>query len=268
MEYLGSLGRLVPLRCASVERVQAAARYVPSVTVEGRRRVQVIPASPRTWDLSWGLADPSELAALSGFVSGAWGAGPFHWVPVQAWKHNLLTPREAMLVDHVPSSFWTTGGPVVAVDGTLAPRSVIFSLEGSWRSIFVDIPCIPGTPVTWSADISGDGSLKPSLMAVCADAAGDQIGSATEVFADEYDGLQRVSVTITPPPDAVSFRAGISFRVKRLTRPQVTWTDGPVPYSPGYGCRAAVLDGMSDDLIAANSFGTWSSAQFTVMEVG
>ena len=266
--YLGSLGRLVEIPFTTSESVAVQERYVGKTTVEGRRRVQARPASPRSWDVSMPLAKGVEASALAAFVSGAWGAGPFHWVSVQAQRGNLLTPREAMLVDHVPSSFWTTGGSVVAVDGTLAPRSVIFSVESSWRSLFVDIPCIPGTPVTWSADISGDGSANPALASVFADANGAQIGSGVTEYAPDVDGLQRVSQTRIPPEGAASFRAGIFHTTKRITRPQVTWTDGPVPFAPGHGCRAAVLDGVSEDLLVANSFGTWSSASFTVMEVG
>lgn len=268
MEYFGSLGRLVRLSCASSERIGTAARYVPGVTVEGRRRVQVIPAPPRTWDLSWGLADPAEMAALSGFVTGAWGAGPFHWVPVQAQRGNLLTPREAMLVDRASNPLWTEGGPVVAADGSLAPRSMLSGRDETWASLFVDIPCIPGQPITWTADIAGDGELSPGLTSAFRDANDTQIGTGVNEYAPSVDGLQRVSQTRIAPDDAVSFRAGISYRTKRITRPQVTWTDGPVPYSPGHGCRAAVLDGHAEDLIAANKFGTWSTAQFTVMEVG
>lgn len=268
MEYFGELGRLVPLRCASTERAQSAARYVPSVTVEGRRRVQAIPASPRTWDLSWGLADPSEMVALSGFVTGAWGAGPFHWVPVQAWKHNLLTPREAMLVDRQSNALWTEGGPVVGTDGSLAPRSMLSARDASWASLFVDIPCIPGRAITWAADVAGDGSAPPALASAFFDAAGGQIGSGVAEHGTEAEGMERVSQTRVPPEGAASFRAGIYHTTKRIARPQVTWTDGPVPYSAGHGCRAAVLDGMSEDLLTANSFGTWSSTSFTVMEVG
>lgn len=268
MEYFGNLGRLVPLRCASSERVASAARYMEQVTVEGRRKVQAIPASPRSWELSWGLASPAEVVALSGFVTGAWGPGPFHWVPVQAWKHNLLTPREAMLAERRDNDLWTEGGPVVATDGTIAPRSLLSGRDTAWRSVFWDIPVIPGRPVTWSADISGDGDEIPGVTSVFADAEGEPIGAGATEHAPNVDGLQRVSQTRTPPDDAVSFRVGIPYMTKRLTRPQVTWTDGPVPFSPGHGCRAAVIDGHSEDLIAANTFGTWSTAQFTVMEVG
>ena len=268
MEYLGSLGRLVGLSCPSSERVESAPRYVTSMTVEGRRRAQVRPASPRVWDLSVGVATPTELAVLSDFVTGAWGAGPWHWVSVQAQRGNLLTPREAALVDRRSNPDWVEGGPVVGTDGTLAPRSMLSARTSSWASVFLDVPCIPGVPITWSADIAGDGELTPALASAFSDAAGNQIASGVYEYAPSVHGLQRVSQTRIPPVGAASFRAGLSYRTRRMTRPQVTWTDGPVPYSAGHGCRAAVLDGWSEDLLIANRSGTYSNAGFTVMEVG
>lgn len=267
MEYLGSLGRMVGLSCPSSERVQSAPRYVTSMTVEGRRRAQVRPASPRTWDIGLGLASPQELATLSAFVSGAWGAGPFHWVPVQAWKHNLLTPREAMMLDRRSNGLWAEGGPVIATDGTLAPRSMLSDRTETWDTLFVDIPCIPGVPVTWSADVAGDGSSAPGIASAFYTAAPEQIGVGLMMYGSPTAGLQRVSQLRVPPENAVSMRVGIPFQTKRITRPQVTWTDHPVPFAPGHGCRSAVIDAASEDLIAANSFGTWSSTSFTVMEV-
>src|SRR5690606_35066872 len=131
MEYLGSLGRLVALSCPSEERVQPAPRYREEFTVEGRRRVQVRPASPRVWDLSVGVATPAELAALSGFVTGAWGPGPWHWVPVLAQSGNLLTPGEASLMERASVSAQSIqdAGPVRASDGAWASRSVTVTIS-------------------------------------------------------------------------------------------------------------------------------------------
>src|SRR5699024_1022324 len=79
-EYLGQLGQLVELGCASTERVQSGPRYFPQVTVEGRRSVQLLPAPPRAWAVNWRAARREEVAALADFVTGGWGPGPWHWV--------------------------------------------------------------------------------------------------------------------------------------------------------------------------------------------
>lgn len=265
MEYLGSLGRLVPLRCASTERVGAESRYSARTTVEGRRRVQVVPASPRTWDVSWGAGTNPDIAALSAFTSGAWGPGPWHWVPIQAHRGNLLTPREAALVDVVPASFWALSGPVVGADGVLQARSLSVSLASGWAAPWRDIPVLPGRGVTWAADVAGvDG---PALALAFFDVDGVQVGGFYGT-ARAAAGMSRVSMYAVAPEGAATVRVGVQPSVLSLTRPQVTWTDTPVPYSAGHGCRSAVIDGFSEDLLVANSSGTYSNIGFTVMEVG
>lgn len=266
MEYLGSLGRLIGLACPSSERTQPAARYSEEFTVEGRRRVQVRPASPRAWDLSVGVATPAELAALSGFVTGAWGNGPWHWVPVQAQRGNLLTPREAQLVERasVSSASVQDAGPVRDADGGWSPRSVTVTLDSGWVALMRGVPVIPGLPFTFSCDVQG-GATPGALWVVFRDAAGGSVmtGNASAPNA----GMRRVSYTATVPAGAVSAEVGVRASTLRAARPQVTWTDGPVPWSAGHGCRSAVVDGWSEDLLAANSYGTYSNASFSILEV-
>lgn len=266
--YLGGLGRLIEVPFTASEAVSTQDRYAVKATMEGRRRAQVRPASPRSWNVDVKGARPNEVAALSDFVTGAWGAGPWHWVSVQAQRGNLLTPREAALLDRRSSPGWVEGGPVVGTDGTLAPRSVLSARTSSWASLFTGVPVIPGVPVTWSADIAGDGAAAPALASSFADASGSPIGSGVTEPAPSAVGLQRVSQTRVPPEGAVSISVGIFWTARRVTRPQVTWTAGPVPYSAGHGCRSAIVDGWSEDLIVANSFGNYSNAGFSVVEVG
>lgn len=264
MEYLGALGRLVALRCASTERTSVAPRYVERVTVEGRRKVQAFPASNRTWDVQWGLADPSEMTPLHAFASGAWGVGPWHWVPVQARVGNMLTPREAQLLEFVANPVWADGGPVRDATGAWQARSISSSLTGIFGQLFRGIPAIPGQKITWSADVQGDG---PALALGFTNAGGTNF-NAVYGTAPATAGMTRQSLTVTVPDGAVSVYLGLQPSVSRMTRPQLTWTDGPVPYSPGHGCRAAVIDGVAEDLILATSRATYSSTGFTVMEVG
>lgn len=264
MEYFGEIGRLVPLRCASTERVQAAGRYVPSVTVEGRRRVQVVPASPRTWDVSWDLAYPGEAAALSAFTTGAWGAGPWHWVPVQAHRGNLLTPREADLVEWTARTDLSAGGPVRDADGAWAARSLLHSASSGWTSIFTGLPVMEGKAVTWACDVTG---TSPQVTMTFHDSGGVVLSEVSGTGAGS--GMQRVSVTGTPPPGSVSARVGVRAGVSRLARPQVSWTPQAVPWSRGHGCRAAVVDGFTDDLLYAADarVGAYTAHSFSIMEV-
>lgn len=265
MEYLGSLGRLVPLRCASTERVGATARYLPQTAIDGSRRAQVVPATPRTWDVSWGVETPADVAALSAFTSGAWGNGPWHWVSVRAQHGNVLTPREAMLLDFWPTGALTVGGPV-HVNGVRAPRSLLHNRTSGWSPVFRDVPVVPGRPVTWAAEINSAGVFAPRLVLTLVDAAGATISNTYGTGA-VTSAVQKVAVTVTPPANAVAFHASLDYTATRMIRPQVTWTAGPVEYSAGHGCRSAIVDGMSEDVILSTPSRTFSSVGFTVFEL-
>lgn len=263
--FIGSLGRLVEVPFTASENVSRADRYVEATTVEGVRRVQVRPASPRSWAVDVRGATPGEVSGLASFTTGAWGPGPWHWVPVQAQRGNLLTPREAGLLDYGALPWWSPGGPVRNAEGAWSASSISSSLTGAYGQLFNGLPVLAGGPVTWAADVQGDG--RSALGLGFRDASGALIAG---VYSDEVapEAMGRVSMTVTVPDDAVSMHVGVRRGVTRVARPQVTWTDGPVPYSAGHGCRMAVVDGFSEDLIVAHRHGTYSSAGFTVMEVG
>lgn len=267
MEYLGELGRLIPLRTASTERVQAEDRYIAAVTVEGRRRVQARGRTPRIWDVSWDLARRDEVSSLLPFSIGGWGRGPWHWVPIQAQTSNMLTPRESVLLDRRDSPYVTDGGPVVDAAGAWSPASVL-SVGGSstWAALYEGVPVVPGVPVTWTADIRGNGTVAPQLAFQFVDASGASV-SGSYMAGEPVEGMQRVAFTRVPPPLAVSARVGIGVQTLQMTRPQITWTGTEVPYSTGHGCRAAVIDGVAEGLLLARQDRTYSEVGFTVLEV-
>lgn len=263
-EYLGSLGRLIGFRCASDERLSSGDRYRESFTVEGARRVQAVPARPRVWDVSWGARDGGELAKLESFVSGAWGAGPWHWVSVAAQVGNVLTPREAQLLDRAPVSAANVqdAGPVRDATGAWSPRSVTVTLTSGWVALMRGVPVVAGLPFTFSCDVEGS---SPQVHVEFRDAAGGVL--STHIQAGAGTGVQRVSVSSVVPAGAVEAHVGVRSTVTRACRPQVTWTPGPVPFSAGHGCRSAVVDGVSSDLLVVNSGGPVSGVGFTVLEV-
>ena len=262
--FLGSLGRLQVVPFTASEQVSSEARYAEEFTVEGRRRVQARPVSPRSWSVDVNGATAGELSALSAFVQGAWGHGPWHWVPVTAQRGNLLTPRESLLLDRadVSGSLAQDAGPVRGSDGSWAPRSVTVSASSGWVALARGVPVIPGMPFTFSCDVEGS---DPQVTAAFYDAAGTAVSAHSQ--AGSGTSMQRVSVSVVVPDGAVEAYVGVRSTVTRATRPQVSWTSGPVDWSPGYGCRSAVVDGLSEDLLVANSAGTFSQVGFTVMEV-
>lgn len=267
MEYLGDLGRLVGLRCASTEQSGHETRYITRRTLGGRRVAQILPGHTRTWEASWDLAEPTEASALAPFTTGAWGPGPWHWVPIQAQTGNLLTPRQADLLEVAASTYHGASGPMQTADGTWAPHSRWVSITSGFAPLITGIPVLPGHSITWTADVTGGAAN--ALGMTFYDASGAAItgggygGTGTSTTT-------RVSMTRVVPATAVAVAVGVSAGTTRLTRPQVTWTDRMVPYSAGHGCRAAVIDGASTTLLAAWDIdhGAITSHSFTILEVG
>ncbi|HCS2945706.1 TPA: hypothetical protein OQU49_004305 [Shigella flexneri] len=227
-----------------------------------------MPSRPRTWDVSWGARDGGELAKLEAFASGAWGYGPWHWVSVAAQLGNVLTPRESVFLDRAGSSYFADAGPVRDSSGEWSPRSVGVALDAGWASLFRDVPVVAGKWFTWSADVSASTTAAPQLQVAFYDGAGSAIAGAGGTSAGVGVGMQRVSGSWLVPVGAVEARVGVRSTVGVVARPQVTWTDKPVPFSAGHGCRSAVVDGVSSDLLVVNSGGPVSSVGFTVLEVG
>ena len=174
-EYLGTLGRLVQLRCASTERLSRSDRYVLQGDATGGVRAQLRPRTPRAWDINVAALNDRDLAALEGFAEGEWGAGPWQWVSIAAQHGNLLTPAESLCLTASPLGL--QAGAMQCADGTWAGRSLAPTYAGSgWGVLWDSIPVIPGGPVTFSADVSGDGVSAPQIAAAFYTAAGSLIG--------------------------------------------------------------------------------------------
>ena len=257
-------GRLVEVPFTASENVSRADRYVESTTVEGARRAQVRPVAPRSWSVDVQGASGAELSGLEAFAQGAWGHGPWHWVSVAAQVGNVLTPREALLLDRasVSSANVQDAGPVRDSGGGWSPRSVTVTISSGWVSLVRGVPVVPGMPFTFSCDVQGS---SPQVHVEFRDAAGGAVG--TQIQAGSGTSMQRVSSSSVVPAGAVEAYVGLRASVTRACRPQVTWTASPVPFSAGHGCRAAVVDGVSSDLLVVNSDGPVSGGGFTVLEV-
>lgn len=267
--YIGSLGRLVEVPFTASEDVSLADRYVVATTVEGARRVQARPASPRSWSVDVRGATPNEVSGIASLANGAWGAGPFHWVSIQARQENLLTPGEADLTGVEYNDRWSLGGPMLRSSGDWSAQSLVVSVPSGSHVMVRDIPVLPGRAVTYAADVqASSASVAPRLQVQWADVAG---GFISQQYREGQvtGGVQRAVATFTPPAGAASVRLLLDGTVARYAAPQVTWTAHEVPYSAGHGCRAAVVDGMSTSLlyVAGPLRGSYSNAGFTVMEV-
>lgn len=269
MTYLGTLGRMVHIKCPSSLSTSHGDRYTLTPTVEGGMRAQVRPVSARQWQIGWGdLSTPADLAVLQDFARGAWGTGPWWFLPPDALNANILTPRQAALIEREQREELATGGPVVVSDGSIAPTSVLVN-PALVQSIPLvrRLPVKPGGPMSFTAEVEGDGAVAPEIWIAFYDDSGANIrghfgvGTATP-------GMQRVSVTNIVPENAHYAAVGPRVQTMRLARPQVTWSDvSPPVFSDGRGCNSAVVHGLSEGLVLTSPTRTFMNAGFTVSEV-
>lgn len=270
MIYLGTPGRMIKLKCPVAQRDSSDAGYRFVTTLEGKRKAQVVPGRRRVWDVSTGrLTTPDQVATLAEFASGAWGPGPFWFVPEAAAQVNLMSPHD--ISDPIRMSAGIPGGPLPLQDGGVAATSKL-KLPGdsghiSWRNDATesDPPVLPGVPVTGSAWVTGHGAY---VMLQFTLESGSIISSASSNAIDSAGVGVRVSVTATPPEGAAMVRLTVR-NAERAARPAVTWTDGPMEWGEGLGCHKAVVDEVARDLVrAVPGRQMYSDTSFVVTEVG
>lgn len=269
--YLGKLGRMVELKCPSSQRVQLDDGFTFQTTLEGAVKAQARRVRRRVWSVDIGAATPAELADLLAFATGEWGNGPFAWVSADAPVTNLLPPEVSICGPQaVFSSTVSRTGPMALGDGRYSGASLTTSDPNGTLWVGASkapIPVIPGQPVTASATVIGAGG-KVRLHWVAADGSA-MTGTATS--SDTGTALpRRLSATGIPPAGAVSCTMS-STKATQLTRPAITWSEQMLDWQPGEGCQAAVLHGLTKDVILAlrnPRYGRYASASFTVTEVG
>lgn len=266
MIYLGSLGRMIGIKCPASQNVQSEERHSFSTTLEGRRKAQVKQVGRRTWSLQTSDATtPAEHSLLSQFADGAWGPGPFAFVPADAPATNLLTPGAASCDPAlITSSFTSNGGPAEVEPGLWVGRSYLNS-STSLNMVFpARTPILQGVPVTGSAYVRG---LDMKVYISFWDAADQFISSASSSGSGSASSWSRLSVTRTPPVNAVRV-AVYTNGAGRGAAPAVTWSESAFPWSDGQGCDKAVVSSMSRDQVLAVPGSTYSNVSFTVSEVG
>lgn len=266
MMYLGSPGRMIGLKCPVSQRVAVDEGYRFVTTLEGRRKAQVVPGQRRVWDISTGqITEPQQVAVLQEFASGAWGPGPFWFVPEAAAQVNLMSPHDVM--HPVATSSSIPGGPMRLDDGWAATsRQAVGNSAIVWRNSGVasDPPVLPGVPVTASAYIEGPAAY---VMLQFFSASLTQIDSFVSEPVNSAHGVRR-SVTANPPSGAVYARVSARSAL-RAARPAVTWTDHVEEWGEGLGCPKAVVSQSGLDLIRAiPGVPVLSDLSFTVTEVG
>ena len=279
MIYLGTLGRMVPVGCVADQRVVSADRYAFQTTLEGRVKAQARPVGRRVWDLRLPqTSTPTDLAQVEAFAHGGWGPGPFRFVPTEAPITNLLPPDVAACKSHEnPSVVIMDGGPMVQPDGSWSPSSymnpnpsltMFFGVaDGPGFGPGHAIPVLPGGVVTAAVTLLGEAA---NVTLRFYDAADVNISTFESPVQATAGTPVRSFVTGQVPSRAVACRITARNTVQG-SMPQVTWTNGPVDWSGGRGCKAAVVLGGSRDLVMSGHRGsdrTYEGLDFSVQEVG
>lgn len=268
--FVGSLGRLVRLKCAATQQVQPQDRFSFERTLEGRVKAQAVAVGRRVWSVATSDAtDPAQQSAILAFTGGAWGPGPFVFVSEDAPVTNLLSPEQASCDPSlIPiSGNVMAGGPVLLPDGWEA-RSLLNASPTSLMGFgAADIPIVPGQPLTVSAWVKGAGA---AVRLVWLNDAGGQVLEQVSAVTGTASGWTRSFVTGVPPASAV--RAQLqAVNTSAAARPAATWTERMFDWAAGEGCQKAVVHGLSKNLVmASREFrgGRYASMAFTVTEVG
>lgn len=272
MAYLGTLGRLVELKCPAEQSVSVSDGTTFEETLEGVIQAQVRPiAVRRQWGIGISTVTPRDAASLLAFALGEWGRGPFVWVSADAPVTNLLSPDVSVCGESaVLGATVSQAGPLVLPDG-VAGRS-LFNSNTAQNLYFgtATTPVMPGQPVTASAYLVGAGAR---MGVNFHDASGAYISNAFGSADGVAGSAKRLSVTVpaaSVPANAASV-APFGGTATYGTRPAVTWTDQLFDWQPGEGCTKAVLTGLSKDVVLAlrdPSHGRYANFSFAITEVG
>lgn len=265
MIYLGTLGRMIGIKCPASQNVSTEDRYSFQRTLEGRVKAQSKPIGRRTWSLKTSDATtPQEHSLLSQFANGAWGPGPFVFVPADAAHTNLLMP--AVSTCDPKENYEATvrpAGPMVTPDG-IAPRSYLGTDSGVMIFGRDRNPIIQGVPVTGSAYVLGD---KARVRLNWYRADGSLLSQTDSTMSSTLGIVQRLHVTAVPPVGA----AGVIVSVVgglQACMPAMTWGDKLMPWSDGQGCVRSVVSAFSRSQVLAVPGHTFSNVSFTISEVG
>lgn len=255
--YIGTTARLLPITYIISESVQRQNRYeiqeAAAATYAFVRSAAF--ANRRTWDLEI-IADSPTLGAVTAFYEGAYGSGPFLFIPETAALTNLLTPAQSLLAGV------SNGGPVTTADGGHAPASLV----GGAMAVLADkVPALPGKPFTVSVDASGASELIVQPRTI----TGANAGGAKVVKA-KGELMQRIHAVIPLMPATARYVTISARGYNQLAQLQVRLARGSAKWAPGAGASSVVLgDLTTSPLVFDESSGElWGSLSLKIKEVG
>lgn len=273
MIYLGTLGRMIGIKCPASQQVAVEDLTTFKSTLEGRRLAQVPPAAGRrAWQCQLSDAStPDQVGAVMAFINREWGNEPFVYVSADAPVTNMLTPAAASCD---PAEAVLGSGTVVAAHPPMltpdgwAGRSY---MKNAVNSLFFGrnrVPLPDSGKVTASAYVLGAGG---AVQVSWYDAAGGSLGTTVSTVKSTAATVVRSYVTATPPAGATAALVSVNAPTVQISHPALTWSDTLLPWADGQGCAKAIIHGASRDLVMASRDsrgGRYSNLSFTVTEVG
>lgn len=273
--YLGPVGMLTRLKCASSLRVadEDPVRYRVSV---GRRRYAQVMApgrTLRTWDVSWFEGTTTEMVSIVDQLSrGLAGPGPFVYYSEQAAASNILTPQESAVP---PDYTGQMSGGSVTVSDPSTPRwdgrvlSTVTQTSSSVVPVGGRVPVPDETPLTASAYLTAQAGTRPQLVLRQYDPQGVMVREHRAQGAVNA-ALERVHLTIATDPRTVTVQLA-TIGVLRTAAPAISLTDRLVPWTRGQGCRAVMVSRPAESVWRAvqhTGEARRSGFDFTITEVG
>ena len=251
MHWIGHAGALVPFKDRGSVSVTDDVEPSIQVSLGGVRRARVSRnRPPRSWSLSMPDAHADDVAHVRSLMTAT--LPPYQLVTAEAQVSNVLTPERSTLTDSglALGGWWPIAGQYEG-GGTLA-RLNPSAAFGSVATVTIG-PCpVPptwtGRQVTASVYVATARAEGARVVILWRDSAGAPVSpQANGNFVSGMDGLRRSTVTATPPAGAVACELRVQW-AEVIARPQVTWTDVPIPeWTVGNGADRVVITGLDRD---------------------
>lgn len=272
--YLGPVGMLTRLKCASQLTVDDEGPVRYRVSVSRRRYAQVMAPGRtlRTWQVQLSEGTSTEMVSIVDQLSRGLVPGPYVYYSEQAAASNILTPQESAVP---PDYAGQMRGGSVTVSDPSTPRwdgrvlSTVTQTATGIVPVGGRVPVPDVTPLTASVYLTAQAGRAPQLVVRQYDPQGVLIREDRAQGAVDA-ALERVHLTVETDPRAVTVQLG-TVGALRTAAPAVSLTDRLVPWTRGQGCRAAMVSRLSESVTLAEAGvpgGTLSAFSFTITEVG
>ena len=248
MHWIGHPGSLLPIRDRGEESSQADQQVVLSRSLGGTVRAAVSrKRAPRSWSLSIPSAHWDEVAHVEALLAGT--LGPYQLVTARMQVSNVLTPERSVMTDQAlgMGGVWEVEGGEWATTVRLNPAAAFSTDAPVTIGPAPTPPVFTARPVTVSAYLATNATAGAYVTLEWLDAAGAQVGPTIQEdnFVFGMDMLRRSTVTATPPAGAVACTLTAHY-AEVISMPQVTWTAGPIEWTPGKGVDQVVVTGFGD----------------------